>query len=373
MSRIFDALRQSEKDKLAGSERWSLPDPPEPVAAANAEAVAAEHHSDQALPEVAAAAQLTAVPGQDVPQDTIEQIRHAVTPEDITSRIAELARSLQSVKSAGRTPSPEPATAYPTFSVSAPAAPAQPELDFSRLKVVDPLRISSPLVVALNNERELGAEKYRVLCARLMNMRMGANLKILQVTSSIVAEGKTLTSVNLAFTLATRFAQKVLLVEGDLRKPAIGELLRQKGLLGIGEWFQEQDSPITDFIVRIGEIGVCVLPAGNVHHPASVLQSPRTHEMIHEVSRWFDWVVIDTPPLLPMADSNMWSRVADGTLLVVRKGTVTRGALKRAVESIDNPKFVGVVLNDASDFDRVNYYSKYSNIGSDATGKAVTR
>ncbi|HUO60071.1 MAG TPA: hypothetical protein VMU24_05335, partial [Candidatus Acidoferrales bacterium] len=153
MSRIFDALRQSEKDKLAGSERWSLPDPPEPVAAANAEAVAAEHRSEQAPSEVAAAAQPIEVLGENMPQDTIEQIRHAVTPEDITSHIAELARSLQSVKNAARTPSPEHATAYPTFSVSAPAAPAQPELDFSGLKVIDPLRISSPLVVALNNER----------------------------------------------------------------------------------------------------------------------------------------------------------------------------------------------------------------------------
>jgi len=371
MSRIFDALRQSEKDKLAGSDRWSLPDLPKPDPMLNTEALATEQQSDQTSPETPAAAQPESVLGDNMPQDTVQQIRQAVTPEDVTSRIVELARSLQSVKGAGSAPPPEPAVGYPTFSIASPAAA---QVDFGKLKVIDPLWISSPLIVALNNERELGAEKYRVLGARLSNMRMGANLKILQVTSSIIGEGKTLTSVNLAITLATRFAQKVLLVEGDLRKPAICELLRQKGMLGIGEWFQEQDSPISDFIVRLGEIGVCLLPAGNVPHPASVLQSPRTSEMIHQVAQWFDWVVIDTPPLLPMADSNMWSRVADGTLLVVRKGVATRAALKRAVESIDNPKFIGVVLNDASDFDRVNYYSQYSNVGSDATArKAVAR
>jgi Mrp family chromosome partitioning ATPase len=96
-----------------------------------------------------------------------------------------------------------------------------------------------------------------------------------------------------------------------------------------------------------------------VQHPASVLQSGRLADAIAELSKQFDWVVIDCPPLLPMADSNLWARLADGTLLVVRKGVVTRTALKKALETMDSPKLVGVVLNDATDFAQVNYYEQY--------------
>jgi capsular exopolysaccharide synthesis family protein len=234
-----------------------------------------------------------------------------------------------------------------------------PQDDISELKVIPLASIQSPFVVALNREQELGAEKYRVLGARLSNIRMGTSLKILQVTSSVVGEGKTLTSVNLAMTLAKRFAQKVVLVEGDLRKPAVCALLGLENRRGIGDWWHAENASIDDFMLRIGDTGMSLLPAGNAVHPASVLQSERLPQMLSELARRFDWIIIDTPPLLPMADSNQWSRIADGTLFVVRKGAVSRAALKKAVESIDNPKLVGIVLNDASDYDRVNYYDQY--------------
>ena len=233
------------------------------------------------------------------------------------------------------------------------------QIDFSKLKMVPVSAIPSSMLVALNGERGLGAEKFRVLCARLSNIRLGTTLGVLQVTSSVVGEGKTLTSVNLGMTLATRFDRKVLLVEGDLRKPAVCALLGTSDHAGIGEWWELPETPISDLLLRIGETGMCVLPAGNVAHPASVLQSPRIAELISTLSRQFDWIIIDTPPLLPMADSNLWSRLSDGTLMVVRKGTVSRAALKKAVESLDNPKLVGIVLNDASGYDRVDYYDQY--------------
>ena len=241
------------------------------------------------------------------------------------------------------------------------------------LKVVPLSSIPSPRLVALSSERSLGAEKFRVLGARLSNIRLSKNLGVLQVTSSVVGEGKTLTSVNLAMTLAKRFDQKVLLAEGDLRKPAVCKMLGMTDKPGIGEWWEQPERPISDFILRIGETGMCLLPAGDVAHPASVLQSPRIAELITALAKQFDWIIIDTPPLLPMADSNLWSRLSDGTLLVVRKGTVSRTALKKAVESIDNPKLVGIVLNDASDYDRVNYYDQYYTPRGDKVAEAVSR
>jgi len=166
----------------------------------------------------------------------------------------------------------------------------------------------------------------------------------------------------------------VLLVEGDLRKPAVCSLLGMSEQAGIGEWWQEKDRPISEFLLRIGDTGMCILPAGIVAHPTSVLQSPRIAELLGDLARQFDWIIIDTPPLLPMADSNLWSRVSDGTLLVVRKGVVSRAALKKAVESIDNPKLIGIVLNDASNYDRVNYYDQYYTRGeTEAARKVASR
>jgi capsular exopolysaccharide synthesis family protein len=208
------------------------------------------------------------------------------------------------------------------------------------------------------DERGLGAEKFRVLVARLNNLRHSTKLKVLQVTSSVIGEGKTLVSANLAVTLAKRSSQSVLLLEGDLRKPALSAMFGLGKRPGINEWWNGAGS-IRKYLLRAGETNLYLLPSVPVQHPASVLQSGRLADAIAELATQFDWVIIDTPPLLPIADSNLWARLADGTLLVVRKGVVTRTALKQAMETMDSPKLVGVVLNDATDFSQVNYYDQY--------------
>jgi capsular exopolysaccharide synthesis family protein len=366
MSRIFDALRQSEQEKQPNDERWhlvpgALPDPP--VLSAELESL---EEAGLATPSPdPAPVDLPAFPmpamGRPLP---IRPMANDIEPMPLPKQTVAEAPVARSVDVA-----PAPAwlkletEAQPKLG-SLPLTPpvsglSGAEIDLSRLRAVPASSLPQSLLVALNSERGLGAEKFRVLGARLSNIRMAQTLGILQVTSSVVGEGKTLTSVNLAMTLATRFAQKVLLAEGDLRKPAVCSLLGLENRAGIGEWWDSPEKPISDFLLRIGETGMCLLPAGNVAHPASVLQSTRIAELFAGLAKQFDWVIIDTPPLLPMADSNLWSRVSDGTLLVVRKGAVSRAALKKAVESLDNPKLVGIVLNDASDYDRVTYYDQY--------------
>jgi len=352
MSRIFDALRQSEREKLPGAEplvpvqfasepvlsTWSPQiDPLDlPYLEAAAASPARNAHAASEL-----ASRELQMP--EIVEGPSGSVTNAEAPDSTWRNLA-----AETMASAGRsTPS------------LLPMGLRNPQIDLSKLKVVPVASIPSPLLVALSSEQGLGAEKFRVLGARLSNIRMGTSLGVLQVTSSVVGEGKTLTSVNLAMTLATRFAQKVLLAEGDLRKPAVCALLGLENHAGIGEWWESDNIPISDFLLRIGDTGMCVLPAGQVAHPASVLQSPRIADLIAELARQFDWIIIDTPPLLPMADSNQWSRISDGTLLVVRTGVATRAALKKAVESLDNPKLVGIVLNDAADYDRVNYYDQY--------------
>jgi len=367
MSRIFDALRQSEHDKQPNDERWhlvpgALPDP----AVLSAELEGLEGAEVATPSPDPGPLDLSAFPmPASMPPLPIRQIANEMEPWPLPAQTVAEAPVARPVDAA------PPAPAWPKLASEARpgvgSVPLTPpvsglsgvEIDLSKLRAVPASSLPQSLLVALNSERGLGAEKFRVLGARLSNIRMGQTLGILQVTSSVVGEGKTLTSVNLAMTLATRFAQKVLLAEGDLRKPAVCSLLGLENHAGIGEWWDSPEKPISDFLLRIGETGMCLLPAGNVAHPASVLQSTRIAELFADLAKQFDWVIIDTPPLLPMADSNLWSRVSDGTLLVVRKGAVSRAALKKAVESLDNPKLVGIVLNDASDYDRVTYYDQY--------------
>ncbi|HEV2304850.1 MAG TPA: CpsD/CapB family tyrosine-protein kinase [Candidatus Acidoferrales bacterium] len=215
-------------------------------------------------------------------------------------------------------------------------------------------------LVAMTDPYGLAAEKFRVLMTRLGNLRSQSELKSLQVTSGVVDEGKTLISANLAVTLARHSQYRVLLVEGDLHNPGLHSLFGLSHLKGLRQWWEDPKSSISDFLYQINDLPLWYLPAGGrFDEPGSVLQSGRFAEAFSQLTGPFDWVVVDSTPLLPMADVNIWNRVVDGALLVVREGVTPVNALKKGLASLDNPKIVGVVLNGASEFDRVNYYDQY--------------
>ena len=225
-------------------------------------------------------------------------------------------------------------------------------------------------LVALTDPRGLGAEKFRALVARLENQRKDRDLKSLQVTSAVVNEGKSLVSGNLAVTLAKHTGSRVLLVEGDLHRPTLATLFGLGPLEGIGHWWsaREEKERISRYIYRLNEIPLWFLGAGATpDHPSQILQSARFAETFSRMASWFDWIVIDSTPMLPMVDANLWSRLVDGTLVVVREGVTPVRSLKKGFESLDNPKLVGMVLNEASEFDRTNYADQYYALGGPQT------
>ncbi len=213
-------------------------------------------------------------------------------------------------------------------------------------------------LVPFRPEQALAAEKFGVLAAKLNTIRLERELKFVLVTSSVAEEGKTLIAANMAVTLAQQTRKKVLLVEGDLRKPAVVPLLGLGNLAGLGEWAVSHD-PIVSYLYRLEKLPLWLLPAGKADHPAEILESKELTQVAIQLADWFDWIIIDSPPVMPMADTNLWSRIADGTLLVVRQGVTPRRALQKTLETLDNPKLLGVVINEASDTDRGRYYSKY--------------
>jgi len=102
------------------------------------------------------------------------------------------------------------------------------------------------------------------------------------------------------------------------------------------------------------------LSAGAPHDsPIQVLQSSRFAEAFSKLNSLFDWIVVDSTPMLPVNDANVWSRIVDGTLIVVREGLASIDTLKKGVESLDNLKLIGTVLNATSEFERASYANQY--------------
>jgi len=359
MSRVFDALRRFDEDARTGKTGAEAPLD-----------AAAQGVQDVAVPELPPLPNLNFGPMEPVSSPLPPQsvtLSSPVVHEPFSSEPPSVSMPMSEEKpepsapaptvewtASPVAPSPEPPIAPPHYGWSHPGG-----FDLDQLISVNALPPDDGHLVSLTDEHGLGAEKFRVLATRLANIRRNSGLQIIQITSSIIGEGKTLVSTNLAATLARRSGQSVLLVEGDLRKPAVCPVLGLTSAQGIGEWWNRADGSIVPFLRRINNSQLCLLPAGTAPHPVSILQSGRMSNLMAQLRAWFDWVIVDTPPLLPMADSNLWARLVDGTLLVIREGVAPRRALQRAMESMDAPKLVGVVLNDADDFDRVDYYDQY--------------
>src|SRR5271168_1660219 len=158
----------------------------------------------------------------------------------------------------------------------AQTASLQP-LDLVRTAMVEPAELegtptakaeisAKSRLVALTDPRGLGAEKFRALVTRLEHQRKDRELKLMQITSAIGSEGKTLIAGNLACTLAKHTGSRILLVEGDLHLPTLASLFGLKGLKGIGDWWSqsEEKDKLSQYVYSLGEIPLWLLPAGTL-------------------------------------------------------------------------------------------------------------
>jgi capsular exopolysaccharide synthesis family protein len=166
------------------------------------------------------------------------------------------------------------------------------------------------------------------------------------LTSALAGEGKSLIIANLAVSLAQGGQQRVLVLDADLRNPGLSSIVEIDGRPGLREWHQTS-RPISEFICRIGDINVWVLPAGlTTVDPLELLKSVRIADVLTSLTAMFDWVLIDSPPLLPLADAEIISRICDGTMIVVRREKSPKSALKQALERVAPSKITGLLLND---------------------------
>ena len=214
-------------------------------------------------------------------------------------------------------------------------------------------------LICLTAQESFGAEKFRFLGVRLRQLQQSRPLKKLLITSTIPEEGKSTVAANLATILARRQQPKILLLEGDLRRPTLARQFGLGSIAGLSEWLQGEPRPMKH-IYRLEESNLWFLPAGRPPaNPLELMQSGRLSELLNQLSAWFDWIVIDSPPILPLADTSVWARLADGILLVTREGTTKRRMLQRGLQALEQSKLLGAVVNSSANTDHSNYYQRY--------------
>lgn len=214
-------------------------------------------------------------------------------------------------------------------------------------------------LVCLTAQDSLGAEKFRFLAVRLRQVQQSRPLKKVLITSTIPEEGKSTVAANLASILAKKKQHKVLLVEGDLRRPSLSREFGVGKIPGLSEWLKGEPRPVAN-IYHLEGPNLWFLPAGEPpENPLELMQSGRLSELMKKLTDWFDWIVIDSPPVLPLADTSVWARLADGILLVTREGTTKRRLLQRGLQVLEPSKLLGAVLNSSSNTDHSNYYQRY--------------
>jgi capsular exopolysaccharide synthesis family protein len=211
-------------------------------------------------------------------------------------------------------------------------------------------------------------EAFRLLSVRLRHLRRDRTLQKVLITSSIPQEGKSVVSANLACALSSGTRQRTLLLEGDVRRPTLSKVFGLKAYPGICECLQGERT-LAASLYRLEPAGIWFFPAGAAPaNPLELLESGKLPALMKQLAAWFDWIIIDSPPVLPLADTSVWTRLADGILLVTRQGTTQKGHLKRGLEALESKKVIGAVLNSSQSSSDNEYYSYRRPADSSAAG-----
>jgi capsular exopolysaccharide synthesis family protein len=190
------------------------------------------------------------------------------------------------------------------------------------------------------------AESFRHLRTSLQFVDVAHRSRSFVITSSIGGEGKSTTSANLALALAAT-GSRVALVEGDLRRPKVADYLGLERAVGLTTVLIGQ-ATVTDVMQSWGNGQLHVLPAGRVPpNPSELLGSQAMQNVIRQLEAAYDYVLIDAPPLLPVTDATVLSRIAGGAIVVVGAGRIRRDQLRRSLETLEavGAPLHGLILN----------------------------
>lgn len=206
----------------------------------------------------------------------------------------------------------------------------------------------------------LEMEAYRVLRTKILHRTLEKGGNTLMVTSALPGEGKTLTAINLSFTVAREFKQTVLLVDCDLRQQNIHKVLGIQSEKGLGDYILDHSS-VKDLIIWPGVEKMTLISGGKtVEGSSELLGSPRMKDLVEEMKvRYPDrFLIFDVPPVLSAADALAFAPLVDYIIIVTQAGKTPLADVKKALEILPKEKILGVVLNRYNEPQKNYYYSK---------------
>jgi protein-tyrosine kinase len=206
-----------------------------------------------------------------------------------------------------------------------------------------------------------GAEQFRTLRSRLYQIRANQPLRTVLVTSSVPGEGKTFVTTNLAQAIVRQPDRRVLIIDADLRCPRLHVPLGASNTPGLTDYLRGEVDEAA--VIQHGpEDNLCLIAGGSqVKNPSELLSNGLLKKLLDRVSPVFDWVLLDSPPCLPVADPTMLADLCDGVILVVRAGKTASALAQKACQELQGKNVVGVVVNavEESHLNGAYYYQGY--------------
>ncbi len=212
------------------------------------------------------------------------------------------------------------------------------------------------------NDSAPGTEEFRTLRSRLYHLREKKPLRKLLITSALPREGKSFTAANLAQVMVRQHGRRALLIDADLRGPRLHQMLGTTSSPGLSDYLQGQNDEFS--IMQRGPLeNLFFIPSGNaIKDPSELVGNGRLQQLLQRLEPLFDWIILDSPPAVPVSDASVLAKACDGVLMVARSNVTPSDAARRALQEFPEEQLVGVVLNgtrgDSAQYARY-YYEAY--------------
>ena len=215
-------------------------------------------------------------------------------------------------------------------------------------------------LVSLTAPASFAAEQYQGLRLTVERLSRSREIKVLAITSPAAGDGKTLTAINLAGALARGGEGRVLLIDADLRRPTVArQLAISDARKGLADALSDPGTALPDVVKPVDGFSLDIITAGTVRTGISqILRSPRLDSFIQEARARYSYIVLDTPPLLPVFDSALLAKSVDGVLMVVSANQTPRKLLGEALNMLEPSKVLGIVFN-RDERPLFGYYNSY--------------
>jgi len=206
-----------------------------------------------------------------------------------------------------------------------------------------------PRIIAFYDPKSPISEQYRSLRTNIQAINSKTPLKALTITSSSHSEGKTITAINLSISMAHDLNKKrILLVDADLRRASMSKYLGLDDHSGLADLILDGMN-VEDTILNIGVENLNIMPAGKIpHNPAEILGSPKMANLISLLKSKYDYVIFDTPPIIPVTDAGVIGSQTDGVIMVIMAGKTQKGVVNHSENLLkqSHSKILGYILTN---------------------------